>query len=109
MDALNKAMDAIRSNEADALVITPDGPRGPRHIFKRGAFIAARELSLPLYMLEIECHSKKVLRSWDKFEVPMPFSRVSVRAVKLNAEDFPMQDRDTQQVWLDNLSRPFNH
>jgi len=109
MDALNKAMETIRSNEADMLVITPDGPRGPRHIFKRGAFLAARELSLPLYMLEIECHSKRILKSWDQFEVPMPFSRVSIRAVKLNAEDFPMQDRDAQHVWLDNLSRQFDH
>jgi lysophospholipid acyltransferase (LPLAT)-like uncharacterized protein len=109
MDALNKAMDAIRSNEADRLVITPDGPRGPRHVFKRGAFLAARELSLPLYILEIECHSKRILKSWDKFEVPLPFSRVAIRAIKLNVEDFPIQDRVAQEKWLDNLSRPFDH
>lgn len=109
MEALNKAIEAIRSNEADTLVITPDGPRGPRHRFKRGAFIAARELSLPLYMLEIEHHSRKILKSWDQFEVPVPFSRVSIRAVLVNAKDFPMHDRDLQEMWLDNLSRQFDH
>ncbi len=108
MDALNNAMETIRSGEADTLVITPDGPRGPRHRFKRGAFLAARELSLPLYMLEIECHSKRVLKSWDKFEVPLPFSRISIRAAKLSAEDFPMQDRDAQEAWLTNVSRQFD-
>ncbi|HET6401383.1 MAG TPA: DUF374 domain-containing protein [Candidatus Kapabacteria bacterium] len=108
MDALNKAMEVIRTKDADTLVITPDGPRGPRHRFKRGAFIAARELSLPLYMLEIECHSTRVLKSWDKFEVPLPFSRISIRVVKLSTEDFPTQDREAQESWLTNVSRQFD-
>jgi lysophospholipid acyltransferase (LPLAT)-like uncharacterized protein len=108
MDALNNAIETIHSEKADTLVITPDGPRGPRHVFKRGAFLAARELTLPLYMLEIECHSKRILKSWDKFEVPMPFSRVSIRAVLVNAKGFPVQDRDAQQEWLDILSRQFD-
>ncbi len=108
MNALNRAMDIIRAKEADTLVITPDGPRGPRHRFKRGAFIAARELSLPLYMLEIECYTKRVLKSWDKFEVPLPFSRVSIRSLKVSTEDFPMQDRDAQNGWLETLSRQFD-
>lgn len=108
MDALNKAMEAIRSGQADLLVITPDGPRGPRHRFKRGAFIAASELSLPLYMLEIEHHSKRILKSWDQFEVPLPFSKVSIRAVRINVEDFPMHDRDALQAWLDTLSLQFD-
>jgi lysophospholipid acyltransferase (LPLAT)-like uncharacterized protein len=109
MEALSKAMEAIRSNEAHTLVITPDGPRGPRHQFKRGAFIAARELSLPLYMLEIECHSKRHLKSWDKFEVPLPFSRVSINAVKMSEEGFPMQDRNAQEAWLTDISLPFDY
>jgi lysophospholipid acyltransferase (LPLAT)-like uncharacterized protein len=109
MEALNKAMGAIRSNEADTLVITPDGPRGPRHVYKRGAFLAARELSLPLYMLEIECPSKQILKSWDRFEVPLPFSRVCIRAIKLSVEDFPSQGREAQELWLNTLSKQYDH
>ncbi len=88
MEALTEAMEQVRDGHADTLAITPDGPRGPRHVYKRGAFIAARELELPLYRLEITCHRKKVLKSWDKFEVPLPFSRVDIHAVRMNPEEF---------------------
>ena len=102
MDALNKAMDAIRSNEADRLVITPDGPRGPRHILKRGAFIAARETGLPLYMLTVRYHRRIVLKkSWDRFEVPMPFSKIDIRVDKVDL----MDELDDQT--LETLSHSF--
>ncbi len=108
MDALNAAMQAIRRGEADTLVITPDGPRGPRHRFKRGAFLAAKELALPLYMLEIQCHSKRILKSWDKFEVPLPFSKVTIRAIKVDVEEFAFADRDADETWLARLSQIFD-
>src|SRR5205085_10295582 len=54
MEALEEAMEEIRAGRADILAITPDGPRGPRGEFKRGAFIAARELTVPLILMQIE-------------------------------------------------------
>lgn len=104
MEALRAAIKAAQAGEADTLVITPDGPKGPRHQFKRGAFIAATELSLPLFMLEITCHSKKVLKSWDKFEVPLPFSKVSIGATRVDVTDYSMDDREKQQFWLEAVS-----
>jgi lysophospholipid acyltransferase (LPLAT)-like uncharacterized protein len=108
MEALGVAMHAIESREADTLAITPDGPRGPRHKFKRGAFIAARELSLPLYILRIEYSSRMVLNSWDKFEVPFPFTSVKIEATQIDVKTFPQSDKDEQQAWLDNLSLEFD-
>jgi hypothetical protein len=108
MEALEIAMQAIKSGEADTLAITPDGPRGPRHRFKRGAFIAAKELSIPLYMLRIEYASGKVLKSWDKFEVPFPFSRIKIVAKRNDITGFPPSDKDLQREWLDNLSLEFD-
>jgi len=93
MEALIIAMESIKNQECNTLVITPDGPRGPRHTYKRGAFIAARELSLPLYHLHIEYASRKVLKSWDQFEVPMPFTRVSIRVEQINVDGFPIADQ----------------
>ncbi len=107
MEALNNALQAIREHEVNTLVLTPDGPRGPRHVFKRGAFIAAGELGLPLYMLEIECPSKKILKSWDQFEVPLPFSKVCIRAVQVKPAEFPSSDRARQEAWLSNASQAF--
>jgi lysophospholipid acyltransferase (LPLAT)-like uncharacterized protein len=108
MEALSSAIRTIESREADILAITPDGPRGPRNKFKRGAFIAARELTLPLYMLRIEYSSKKALKSWDRFKVPFPFSRVKIEAILIDLKSFPSSDKDLQREWLDNLSLKFD-
>ncbi len=85
MEALTIAMESVKNHECDSLVITPDGPRGPRHEYKRGAFIAARELDVPLFHLHIDYASRKTLKSWDQFEVPMPFSKVTIRVERVNA------------------------
>jgi hypothetical protein len=108
MEALLMAMRTIESGKANTLAITPDGPRGPRHKFKRGAFIAARDLSLPLYMLKIEYASCKELRSWDQFKIPFPFSRVNIEAILIDVKNFPSSDKDLQRAWLDNLSLEFD-
>ncbi len=92
MEALIIAIESIKNQECNTLVITPDGPRGPRHNYKRGSFIAARDLSLPLYHLHIEYASSKVLKSWDQFEVPLPFTRVSIGVEKMDAEKFQIDD-----------------
>lgn len=61
-----------------SLAITPDGPRGPRHEMKMGALRVAQQASVPLVLAGIALEKKKLLRSWDRFEVPLPFSRAAV-------------------------------
>lgn len=58
-----------------SLAITPDGPRGPRHEMKMGAVRVAQRTGSPLVLVGIAAKKKKNLRSWDAFEVPMPFSK----------------------------------
>ncbi len=65
-----------------SVAITPDGPKGPVHKLKAGAVVAAKKSGVPLVLLGIGIQKKKVLKSWDKFEIPMMFSRV--RAVYSN-------------------------
>jgi lysophospholipid acyltransferase (LPLAT)-like uncharacterized protein len=104
MQALEEAIANVRSHQAGALAITPDGPRGPRHSYKRGAFVAARELGVPLVHLHVHYERAKVLgKSWDKFEIPLPFSTVNVRAEVIDVHDYP-DDRDAQRAWLDTLA-----
>ncbi len=61
-----------------SLAITPDGPRGPRFEMKMGAIRVAQKTGVPLVLAGIALKKKKNLHSWDSFEVPMPFSEVSV-------------------------------
>ncbi|HEY6170847.1 MAG TPA: DUF374 domain-containing protein [Candidatus Kapabacteria bacterium] len=104
MEALEEAMAMISSSNAKRIVITPDGPRGPAEIMKRGAFIAAKELGLPLIFLHINYRSSyKLTKSWDKFEIPLPFSAVDIIAEELDTSVFP-GGKDEQRAYLEVVS-----
>jgi len=75
-EALSVMVDLIRGN--NSLVITPDGPRGPVYKMKAGAIVSAKKTKVPLFLVGIGIKKKFVLKSWDHFEVPKPFSKVVV-------------------------------
>lgn len=59
--------------------ITPDGPRGPRMRAAPGAAAAARLSGAVLVPVSYSAARRRVLSSWDRFVVPLPFSRGIVR------------------------------
>jgi hypothetical protein len=59
--------------------ITVDGPKGPRHQAKPGIIHVAKLAKCPLLTATINCKRAKVFASWDKFILPMPFSKIYVR------------------------------
>ncbi|GBD91418.1 hypothetical protein BMS3Abin04_02149 [bacterium BMS3Abin04] len=61
-----------------SVAITPDGPTGPPHKMKAGAVITAKKAGIPLILLGINYSKKYVLNSWDKFQIPKPFSKIYV-------------------------------
>lgn len=61
-----------------SVAITPDGPKGPKEKFKAGAVVVAKKSGIPLVLMGVAYDKKVKLKSWDRFEVPKPFSRVSV-------------------------------
>ncbi len=58
------------------LTITPDGPRGPRRSMAQGAIYLASRLQIPIVCLGLGLDRPWRLRSWDRFAIPRPFSRV---------------------------------
>lgn len=67
----------LRQIEDDqGLVLTPDGPRGPRHGVAVGAIYLAAASGRPLIATGFAAKSFWTLRSWDKMEFPKPFTRV---------------------------------
>lgn len=52
-----------------------DGPRGPRHQVHPGVIQAARLASAPIIPVVFAASRTIRLRSWDAFQIPMPFSR----------------------------------
>lgn len=57
------------------LVITPDGPRGPRYRFQAGAAWVASRTGLPVFPLGVGVTRAWRLRTWDRYHIPKPFSR----------------------------------
>ncbi len=107
IEALDEAIEILRSKQADRLVLTPDGPRGPKQVFKRGMFIAANELELPITFLGITYRrSIKLSSSWDNFEVPLPFTRTEITISQIPHEALP-SDPDTLSEFLLARSRAF--
>ncbi len=58
--------------------ITPDGPKGPRWKFQEGALFASRVSRKPLIFVGVGYSKKIVLNTWDRFEIPLPFSKCVV-------------------------------
>lgn len=73
----------VRSlKRGEYLGITPDGPRGPRMRAAPGAAAAARLSGAVLLPVSYGAARRRVLGSWDRFVVPLPFSRGIVRLGK---------------------------
>lgn len=60
------------------LALTPDGPRGPRYVVQEGIMSLAQLTGLPIIPVSYHLSSKLELKSWDGFQVPLPFSRCEV-------------------------------
>jgi len=58
--------------------ITVDGPRGPRHKAKPGAIILAFRTPAHVIPTRLFLHRAKKFRSWDRFQLPLPFSKVDI-------------------------------
>lgn len=66
-----------RARAGSNLAFTPDGPRGPARIAQSGAVAAAQMSGLPIIPVAVLSENKKILRSWDRMEIPKPFSRIT--------------------------------
>jgi lysophospholipid acyltransferase (LPLAT)-like uncharacterized protein len=57
--------------------ITPDGPKGPRFVFKPGAILLSQMSQRPILPMAFAA-SRATLFQWDKFVLPWPFSRIVI-------------------------------
>ena len=71
--ALRGMLKALKASEY--VGITPDGPRGPRMRATDGIVTVARVSGVPIIPCSYSARSRKVLGTWDRFSVPLPFTR----------------------------------
>jgi lysophospholipid acyltransferase (LPLAT)-like uncharacterized protein len=60
------------------LAITPDGPRGPRYQIQDGVTSLAQLTGLMIVPATFNLRGKISARSWDRFQIPLPFARCDI-------------------------------
>jgi lysophospholipid acyltransferase (LPLAT)-like uncharacterized protein len=72
-------LECVRTlREGDDVAVTPDGPRGPRHSFAPGALLIGYRAGAPIVTISAHLDRAWRLKSWDQFEIPKPFARLTV-------------------------------
>lgn len=90
------------------LVITPDGPRGPRHEIKEGVVQLARLTGRPVVPMTFVCSRGHRFGSWDRFLLPYPFGRgvfAYGQPVRFGEDDTPERFRNRLQQAMDENER----
>ena len=96
-EAANALVAVLRAG--NDVGITPDGPKGPIYEVKPGALIVTRRTKTPILLIGAEFASAWRLRkSWDKFYLPKPFSRVRMRCELVPAADLADREAATARI-----------
>lgn len=74
--ALRQLVEALAAGMN--VLITPDGPRGPVYEASQGVIFVAQKSGAAVVPLHMEYSSCWRLKSWDRFFVPCPFSKVRI-------------------------------
>lgn len=90
-------------------VTTSDGPTGPVHKFKQGAVLLAQLTQSPMLPIAYTASRCWELKTWDKFIIPKPFSRIiivvgepHIISKKLNSEQME-EERVKMEIDMMNL------
>lgn len=102
LSAISK-MAEILSKKA-FVAITPDGPRGPLYKMKNGLAMTFKKSGCDVILVHIRYSISIKLPTWDKFEVPLPFTKAFLHAENFRANEFEKLDvAETTAVLEDHL------
>ncbi len=93
-----------KMKEGSDLAITPDGPKGPRHVVADGIVAIAQKQECKIIALSLEATRFWQFNSWDRFILPKPFSTITFYA----SEPFSvvgMEKEEAKQLIYDKLVR----
>jgi lysophospholipid acyltransferase (LPLAT)-like uncharacterized protein len=90
---------AQAGKQGHPLGVSPDGPRGPRHVLQPGLLVIAKRSGLPIIPLSAGARRERLLQSWDRFQLPHPFTRVRI---VVGQPLYPPEDvalEDLERAW----------
>lgn len=74
MSSLKRIIKSLVAGES--LAITPDGPRGPVYQINSNIAKIAKRTSKTIIPMSFSCKKKKIMKSWDKFILPLPLNTI---------------------------------
>ena len=77
-EAMEKMYQFFSLNPSGKLVITPDGPTGPEHKVKPGAFQLAQNSQRPVVPVIVDVKKSWKFKNWHTFYFSKPFSKMRV-------------------------------
>ncbi len=83
--------------KGDVVAITPDGPKGPPGVVKKGVPYLARKSGCPIVPISWDTARKKIMKSWDRLVLPLPFSKA---AVAVGSPYYVPEDADEEKEAL---------
>lgn len=94
-------LSAIESG--GCIVITPDGPRGPRQRVPIGPLRLARLSGAPILPCTFAVRNRKQFQSWDRFVLPLPFGQGQILwgTPRQMSEDLSDQDMETVRAEIE--------
>ncbi|MFH1414859.1 MAG: lysophospholipid acyltransferase family protein [Elusimicrobiota bacterium] len=88
--------------QGNVVAVTPDGPKGPRFVAKKGTCYLAQKAGCPIVPIAWSSKRKKILNTWDRTILPLPFSRAVIMTGKPvyvgPAEDIESSSRNLEAV-----------
>ena len=76
VSAARSLIKVLRRNQR--IIIIADGSRGPRCVAQPGSVQLAGITGAPIFPMTFGTKNKVVLNSWDKFVIPLPFTRCTL-------------------------------
>ena len=74
------------------VLITPDGPRGPRYSMSDGAIGLALRSNKPIFIINYKPSSYWQLKSWDSFIIPKPFTKIDFFVQSISLEGMELEE-----------------
>jgi len=76
--ALKHLIERLEESK-DVVIVTPDGPKGPKYELKPGAILAAQTTGAAIITTTWKASSYWSLSTWDGMMIPKPFSSIVIK------------------------------
>jgi lysophospholipid acyltransferase (LPLAT)-like uncharacterized protein len=103
--AATAVMEVLRTRPHGlSLVVTPDGPRGPRYRAQEGAVFLASRTGLPVVPVGMAFSRSWSLGSWDRFRIAKPFARAEMvfGTPRIIPQDLDRPGLERARDWLES-------